>query len=131
VAAARCTLPGMQPGGKMTWQKAPPELVARFNEAVVGLAGAEVRKMFGYPAAFANGHMFTGLFADQWMIRLPEDARTELATLGGGPFEPMPGRPMREYVSLPAALIADPAALAPWLERALSVVLELPPKKGR
>jgi len=98
---------------------------------MAGLAGAEVRKMFGYPAAFANGHMFTGLFADQWMIRLPDDARDELAAIGGRPFEPMPGRPMREYVSLPDALTVDPAALAPWLERALAGVLAIPPKKGR
>jgi len=115
----------------MTWRKAPPELIARFGDAVAELEGAEVRKMFGYPAAFANGHMFTGLFVDQWMIRLPEDARAELAALGGRPFEPMPGRPMREYVSLPDALITDPVALAPWLQRALSGVLAMPPKKGR
>ena len=115
----------------MTWQKAPPELVARFGDAMAELAGAEVRKMFGYPAAFANGHMFTGLFADQWMIRLPEDARAELAAIGGTPFEPMPGRPMREYVSLPSHLIADPAALAPWLQRSLGGVLAMPPREGR
>ena len=115
----------------MTWQKAPPELIARFTDVMAGLPGAAVRKMFGYPAAFANGHMFTGLFGEQWMIRLPEAARADLATLGGAPFEPMPGRPMREYLSLPPALIADPEALAPWLERALAGVLAMPPKEGR
>lgn len=115
----------------MTWRKAPPELVAHFGEAIAELPGAELRKMFGYPAAFASGHLFTGLFADAWMIRLPDDARRELAALGGTPFEPMPGRPMREYLTLPAALIADPVALEPWLERALANVLTLPPKKAR
>ena len=121
----------MQPGAKMPWQKSPPELVARFGDAIAGLAGAEVRKMFGYPAAFANGHMFTGLFGEQWMIRLPEGARAELSALGATPFEPMPGRPMREYLSMPPPLIADPAALAAWLERALAGVLAMPPRKGR
>jgi TfoX/Sxy family transcriptional regulator of competence genes len=117
--------------GRTNWQKAPSGLVDHFSAAMAGLAGAQVRKMFGYPAAFANGHLFTGLFAEQWMIRLPDDARAELAAIGGTPFEPMPGRPMREYLSLPDALIADPAALAPWLERALAGVLAKPPKKGR
>jgi len=121
----------MKAAGKMTWQKAPPDLIARFTDAMAGLRGAQVRKMFGYPAAFANGHMFTGLFGEQWMIRLPEAARAELSSLGATPFEPMPGRPMREYVSLPPELIADTTALTPWLEQALDAVLALPPKKGR
>lgn len=115
----------------MTWRKAPPELVERFTATLAGIPGADVRKMFGYPAAFANGHMFTGLFADEWMIRLPEAGRSELTALGGRPFEPMPGKPMREYLSLPAALIADAEALGPWLERALATVRAMPPKKGR
>lgn len=115
----------------MTWRKAPPELVERFTETLVSLPGAEVRKMFGYPAAFANGHMFTGLFADEWMIRLPDEDRAELTSLGGRPFEPMPGKPMREYLSLPDTLVADANALAPWLERSLAMVLAMPPKEGR
>jgi TfoX/Sxy family transcriptional regulator of competence genes len=115
----------------MTWRKAPPELVERFTETLASLPGADVRKMFGYPAAFANGHMFTGLFADEWMIRLPETDRAELSAVGAKPFEPMPGKPMREYLSLPAALVADAEALAPWLERSLAMVLAMPPKKGR
>ncbi|MEX1156757.1 MAG: hypothetical protein WED12_06270, partial [Chloroflexota bacterium] len=39
------------------WRKPPPEFEARFREAVAALPGAEVGKMFGYPAAFANGHL--------------------------------------------------------------------------
>lgn len=115
----------------MSWRKAPPELVERFTETLASLPGAEVRKMFGYPAAFANGHMFTGLFADEWMIRLPDADRAELTSLGGRPFEPMPGKPMREYLSLPDTLVADANALAPWLERSLAMVLAMPPKEGR
>jgi TfoX/Sxy family transcriptional regulator of competence genes len=85
--------------------------------------------MFGYPAAFAaNGHMFTGLHEDRWVIRLPAEARAELAAAGGTPFEPMPGRPMREYLVLPAAVVADPGALAPWLERSLEYTAALPAK---
>ena len=121
----------MNTEGKMTWRKAPSELVEHFTATLAGIPGAEVRKMFGYPAAFANGHMFTGLFADEWMIRLPEAGRIELTALGGRPLEPMPGKPMREYLSLPEAVVADAEALAAWLERAMAMVVAMPPKKGR
>ncbi|MGH2455995.1 MAG: TfoX/Sxy family protein [Candidatus Limnocylindria bacterium] len=113
------------------WQKAPPELVDRFSAAVAALPGAQVRKMFGYPAAFANGYMFTGIFADQWFVRLSEPEHAELAAVGGGEFAPMPGRPMRGYLTLPADLLADPDARAAWLARALAHVQALPPKTKR
>jgi len=112
----------------MTWRKAPQELVERFTDTLAGVPGAEVRKMFGYPAAFANGHMFTGLHQEHWVVRLPEASRAELTAAGGTPFEPMPGRPMREYVVLPASLIDDPDGLQPWLDAALAHVVTLPPK---
>jgi hypothetical protein len=41
----------------------------------------------------------------------------------------MPGRPMREYLVLPATLASNPAAMRPWLERALANARDLPPKK--
>jgi len=40
------------------WTKAPPELVARFALLIEGVRGSQMRKMFGYPAAFAQGHLF-------------------------------------------------------------------------
>jgi TfoX/Sxy family transcriptional regulator of competence genes len=115
-----------------TWSRSPQELVDWFDEHTAWLLaepGVERRKMFGYPACFANGHMFTGLHQDRWVIRLPDDARTALAEAGGTPFEVMPGRPMREYLVLPATLASDPAAMRPWLERALANARDLLPKK--
>ena len=34
------------------------------------------------------------------------------------PFEPMPGRPMTGFYSLPKAVVADDDALHGWLDRA-------------
>ncbi|HYM53463.1 MAG TPA: TfoX/Sxy family protein, partial [Candidatus Dormibacteraeota bacterium] len=110
-------------------RKALPDLVQRFEATMSAVAGANLRKMFGYPAAFAaNGHMFTGLHEDRWVIRLPDDARAELAGAGGVPFEPMPGRPMREYLVLPAAVLDDAAMLQTWLDRSLIYTEGLPTK---
>jgi hypothetical protein len=113
------------------WTKAPPELAERFTASVSRMPGAEVRKMFGYPAGFANGHLFTGIFAESWFVRLPDDQRAELAAAGGTVFSPMPGRPMREYLVLPDALAANAEAAEPWVQRALAFVSELPPKAKR
>ncbi len=115
-----------------TWSRSPQELVDWFDEQTAWLLaepGVERRKMFGYPACFANGHMFTGLHQDRWVIRLPDEARAALAEAGGTPFEVMPARPMREYLVLPATLASDPAAMRPWLERALANARDMPPKK--
>ena len=43
----------------------------------------------------------------------------------------MPGRPMREYLVMPATIAGDPTAVEPWLGRALAYVEQLPPKKKR
>jgi TfoX/Sxy family transcriptional regulator of competence genes len=114
-----------------SWEKTPAELADRFNATVSAMPGASVRKMFGYPAGFVNGQMFTGIFGSSWHVRLSDDDRSALAAAGGLPFEPMPGRPMREYLVLPPQLAADPAAAEPWLDRALAYVQQLPPKKKR
>jgi TfoX/Sxy family transcriptional regulator of competence genes len=113
------------------WKKSPPELVALFEAVLAAEPRAERRAMFGYPAAFANGNMATGLHQDDWMVRLDEAGRAALAAKGGRPFEPMPGRPMREYVVLPAAVQRDRRALARWVARALDYTSALPPKKKK
>jgi TfoX/Sxy family transcriptional regulator of competence genes len=113
------------------WAKAPPELAERFSATVSPMPGAQVRKMFGYPAGFVNGHLFTGIFAQSWFVRLPDDQRAELAAAGGTEFSPMPGRPMREYLVLPNSLAATADVAEPWVQRALEFVSQLPPKVKR
>jgi len=116
----------------MHWKKAPESLVALFDEVAPRGAPAERRRMFGYPCVFVNGHMFAGLHQERLFLRLPDAARAEFLALPGAvPFEPMPGRPMKEYVVAPAALLGDPDVLRAWLERALAHAASLPPKSGK
>jgi TfoX/Sxy family transcriptional regulator of competence genes len=110
------------------WRKAPPDLVERFEAAVAGVEGLETRKMFGYPAGFVGGHMVTGLHQESWIVRLPEESRQERLDEGWSIFEPMPGRPMREYVALPPNVIGDPDAARTWVERAADFGRSMPPK---
>ncbi len=110
------------------WRKPSPELVDRFHEAVAGIDGVEVRKMFGYPAAFIGGNLTAGLYQESVMMRLPEAEREERLAEGWSRFEPMPGRPMREYVAMPPELAADVDAIRNWIERAAEHARTLPPK---
>ena len=116
---------------KGTWKKAPPELITLFDAAIAARPAVERRQMFGYPCAFLNGDMLTGLFEDRMTFRLSEADRAKAAReIGAEPFAPG-GRPMREYVVLPRDIVADMRKLGPWLERAIAHVETLPAKKPR
>jgi TfoX/Sxy family transcriptional regulator of competence genes len=113
------------------FDKSPPELVDRFNTALDRHAGPDVtrRQMFGYPCAWINGNMASGLFASQWWIRVSEPERDELLAIPGAhPFEVMPGKAMGRNVTMPASIVDDPAALDAWLDKALTFTRTLPPK---
>jgi len=114
----------------MKFSKSPPELIRTFDSVMPG-PPAQRRLMFGYPAGFVNSNMFTGLFGDRMHVRLPENERSDLIRLGGKPFEPMPGRPMRDYVEIPSSILADRAALLAWVNKALSYTASLPAKKSK
>ena len=116
----------------MPWTKAPPELVELFYAALPEDPAVERRKMFGYPCAFVNGNMFTGVFAELIMVRLPDQQRAELLAIeGAAPFEPMAGRPMKEYVVLPESVLRNERALKGWIDKAFLSAASLPPKSPK
>ena len=102
--------------------------IAAFAGAVDGMSGIEHRTMFGYPSVFLNGNMLACVFQDRIMVRLSEPDRAEALAAGGKLFEPMPGRAMKEYAELPAAVAGDPVALRRWVERGRKYVAALPKK---
>lgn len=123
--------PGRPRGAKSKWKPAPAALVTLFETAVEVLPGAELRRMFGCPAAFVNGNMLGGLFEDRMMLRLsPDDLARFRAETGAALFEPMPGRAMREYVELPKAVLGSPSRRAALLAQAFAHVRSLPAKAG-
>ncbi len=61
------------------------------------------------------------------ILRLSPEHRAELIRAGGGQFEPMPGRPMQEYVAVPEAVLADDESLRRWVTRADEFVPSLAP----
>ena len=111
-----------------TFGKSPADLVERFEAVAARHPDAERRKMFGYPALFVGGNMATGLYEDRWVVRLFDDDLDRLLAGGGAPFSPMPGRSMKGWASLPPEVVADDAALEPWLERSFAFAASLPAK---
>ena len=112
-----------------SFSKSPPELVERFATVMDRYPDAERKKMFGYPAAFVGGNMATGLFAEQWVVRLPDGEIAEAKAGGAFGFEPMAGRPMKSFVVIPSVDITDDAAIARWVERGLAHAAGMPAKK--
>ena len=93
------------------WRKPDEDLVRRLDETVAAIEfdlPVDYRPMFGCPAYFTGGNLFAGVWQETLMLRLSEDDRAAVTAAGGGPFEPMPGRPMKEYVALPPSMVRRP-----------------------
>jgi len=74
--------------------------------------------------------MFTGLHQENMVLRLREEEREEFLKLSGAqPFEPMPGRKMREDVVVPPRMLDDRDTLRWWVGRAFVYGVALPPKE--
>ena len=115
----------------MQLRKSPQPLIDLFAGVVPGPPVVQ-RKMFGYPAGFINGNLFMSLFQDDMILRLSEGHRTELLKMNGAKiFEPMPSRPMREYVAIPPSVMANKKELVAWVSRALEYGESLKPKSSK
>lgn len=113
----------------MAFPKPSAQVTQKLEEAIGGLRAAK-RPMFGCPSYFSGDNMFAGVFGESLIIRLDEGQRSSFlkAFPGSGPFEPFPGRPMREYLALPLESFPTPAELGRWLGRAHAYAASLPAK---
>src|SRR2546428_5487589 len=102
--------------------KTPPEVVAAFDAASPSRGDIERRTMFSYPARFVKGNMFAFTFGPKIAVRADEATRAKQKR-----FEPMPGRPMGEYVEVPSKDIKG-VSLKKWMSGALAYADTLPAK---
>ena len=116
------------------WDKPNEKLVKLLDEIVATLefdAPVDYRPMFGCPAYFTGGNLFAGVWQETMMLRLSVDERAEVTAAGGRPFEPMPGRAMKEYVALPPDMMADRDVASLWVRKAAAYAASLPPKEKK
>ena len=115
----------------MKWRKPDEALVALLDETIAGLhteQPIDFKPMFGCPAYWVAGNLFAGVWQESLMLRLPDDLRAQLLAGGAGLFEPVEGRPMREYVVLPPSELGDAAVLRERVRQAAAYAASLPPK---
>lgn len=111
----------------------PDEAAKEYFESIVpDEANVTVRPMFGNVAGFVNGNMFIGLYGNDVFVRLSETERSELLSeAGAAVLEPMPGRPMKEYVTLPSEWRNAPGKVRAWVDRSLQWTAAMPEKKKK
>ena len=116
----------------MKWIKAPEELKALL-EGVMQDIECEKRPMFGYPAYFINKNMFIGLFQDKVFVRLSDqqlaDLRKKFPAIAN--LEPMPGRPMKYYYTLPKDLYSDSRTFNKVIQGSVEFTRSLAPKQPK
>lgn len=124
--------PAPKPARLPRFKPAPDWIKVLFENALRPFPEAEPRRMFGYPCAFVNGQMMCGIFADRMMLRLSAEDRADFLKLKGTKlFEPASGRPMKEYVEVPPALLKSETELRKWLKKSLAYTRSLPPKEKK
>lgn len=114
----------------MSMPKPEEESKAYFRSLVPEDPRIQTRPMFGNLAAVVNGNMFLALFGSEVAVRLSDEDRAKLLQeAGASPFEPMPGRAMKEYVVLPEAWRKSRKKAEEWVGRSFAWASQMPPKK--
>jgi TfoX/Sxy family transcriptional regulator of competence genes len=113
----------------MKWIKASEKTIETFEKILPDFPGVEKRKMFGYPVVFVNNNMYMGVHGNSIILRLPENDRKEFLKLKlTHLFEPMPGKPMKEYVVIPDWMFSETSILNDWIDKSFEYVTLLPSK---
>jgi hypothetical protein len=89
-----------------TMPEAGPKTVERFDRLAETFVarGATRSQMFGMPVLKAGDKVFAGTFGDAMTFKLgPDDLERARALTGVESFEPVKGRPMKEWVLVPLA----------------------------
>ena len=116
----------------MPFPRPDDDSIAFFRSIVPDDDRVLVRPMFGHLGGFVNGNMFIGIFGSDVFVRLKDEDRTELLAEDGASMpEPMPGRQMKEYVTIPQTWREDVERAREWVGRSLEWAGGLPEKKPK
>jgi TfoX/Sxy family transcriptional regulator of competence genes len=89
----------------------------------------EERRMFGGLGWMTRGNMALAALSDgDLMVRVHADDQDALSAEEGASPMVMREHPMRGWIRLDPQALADPEALAVWVERGMEYAATLPPK---
>ncbi len=116
----------------MTTKKTSTELIEAIEAALAGYS-CESKKMFGARCYFVGGNMFAGAHQDVVFLRLSEEDRVLVMNEFDEitPFEPMDGKPMREYVAIPESVFSQSDSIMTWIDRSHAMVSSMPKKEKK
>ena len=100
-------------GGKLIMNTDPRATYDAVAAELTATSSAITGKMFGMPCLKNNGKAFAGYFNNAMIFKLTNPEHSEaLALPDARLFDPMGGRPMKEWVEVPVAHAAHWSALA-------------------
>ncbi|MDN3023535.1 TfoX/Sxy family protein [Streptomyces sp. S.PB5] len=103
-------------------------LAQRIRERLGADPAVTEKRMFGAVAFLYGGNMAVGVTGDDLMVRVGPDATgTAIARPGTRVFD-MTGRPMRGWVVVDGAAVAEDDTLGAWLDEGCAFAAGLPPK---
>jgi hypothetical protein len=79
----------------------PEDAFAELTDEWEGQPGVQLKRMMSSPGLSINGSIFAMLTRGELVVKLPAERALEMFETGDGlPFEPMAGRPMKQWVVL-------------------------------
>ena len=107
-------------------------LAERIRERLVAAPGITERRMFGGLAFLVNGHMAVAASGQGGLlVRADPEAADALVTEGAAEPMVMNGRPMKAWLRVADADVAEDDALARWVGIGTRYAASLPPKDAR
>jgi len=106
-------------------------LAERVRARLDARSDVDERRMFGGIGFLIAGNMCCGVHGDELIVRVdPDEGGRLLETESGArPFD-MTGRPMRGWLLVSAAAVAEEPDLERWVRRAEAFAAGLPPKRA-
>ena len=99
---------------------------------LLDIPGVKAGKMFGLPGYYIDGKLFACVWEDGVSLKVPTKVREELLKKRGvGPFVPMEGSPMKEWVLIRRKDSRDFLKLEDAFISSVEYVLSLPKKSPR
>jgi DNA transformation protein len=78
------------------------------------LRDVRARRMFGANGLYLGGRFFGIVAQGRLYLRTAPDTRQPYLDAGMGPFEPNPGRVLKNYFEVPVEVIEDDSELSRW-----------------
>jgi TfoX/Sxy family transcriptional regulator of competence genes len=102
-------------------------LAVRIRQALTRKKNIVEKKMFGGVGFLLNGNMLVGVWKDSLVVRISPDDEDAVDQPHVQAFD-VTGRPMKGWILVAPAGIADDDALKSWIDRGLKFVRTLPAK---